>query len=274
MTVAPKIASPVTRRVYVTKTTSTSTVWPSSIPTALKDELLKLTLANELHGLNPKVLAGIANVESNFTPGLNGTGYGGYFGEGSRTTGKGTLTTSQLLTKSVTSFSLQAKHAASLLSLLGAGSTPVRSINSYVNGPNSSAGQSSNPATSSDASYVVSSILKPLATNSQTTVSLEAQWWQFLSPGADIATGISGGALAPKGTGVATQIPGLSGLAAVGRFFSWVGSGYGLGWPAVFSIVLGLGLIFIGLALLGFNPLMEIASKVEGEAPWRNLPVT
>lgn len=74
------------------------------------------------------------------------------------------------------------------------------------------------------------------------TATLSAQWWQFLSPGADIVTAASGGALAPAGQGVVTQLT----------------SGFMSGFTSFFTdwalraalVVFGLILVIVGLKAL------------------------
>lgn len=80
--------------------------------------------------------------------------------------------------------------------------------------------------------------------NEPGAANLAAQWWQYLSPGADIATVATGGALAPSGQGVATQLPGL---AEIGRFFE---DPIGTIWNAEKTLILRGFLILVGVILL------------------------
>lgn len=87
------------------------------------------------------------------------------------------------------------------------------------------------------------------------TATLTSQWWQFLSPGADIATGASGGALAPKGQGVMTGI--------LGGFFGDVEKYVIRGILVIFGAIL----IIVGLRALTDQGKEEIGIPVQSSNP-------
>lgn len=113
MPVAPPNAPGSAQKTNVTYTKG----WPKGTPTWQKKILIEMAKAGQLYTVPPQILAIWEPYQHNFTtmhPGINTSGYGGYFGLGvGKPYPQGTLTKTQLLTPSVTSFKNQAQILAS-----------------------------------------------------------------------------------------------------------------------------------------------------------------
>jgi hypothetical protein len=90
--------------------------WPTGIPPWEETDLTNLSQAGKLSGINPLILAGIAQEESGYEvkgAGFNPEGYGGYYGLGLGQYPAGSATKDELLTNSDASFQSQSILAAS-----------------------------------------------------------------------------------------------------------------------------------------------------------------
>lgn len=215
--------------------------WPTGEPSWQKTLLEEMAKGGTLGNVPPQIIAYLSKWESGYgVAGLaiNPKGYGGYLGEGSATYGKGTFTSAELTTASQASFKAQAEYAAS--SLTSYGHSLLGDLREYVTG------------TPAKASNEATSIVRTSGAASAQLANVQIPGWAFVAPGVYAATKATGGS--------------VSGVAAIGQFFTtvgtWLGSGFHIGWAAVASIVLGIVLIGIGLALLGFSPLEQLGKVV------------
>lgn len=224
--------------------------WPSGEPSWQQSILKKLAQTGNLHGIPPQVLAAISYYTSKYgATGLavNSAGHGGYFGEGSSTQGAGPFTTAQLTTAGAASFTTQAKYAAQILA--GYGHTLAGDLNTYASG---------NPTQSS----AFTKYIEDTVSGGNPSTLAVTIWGILTGPGAAIDTYTT----ATGGTGNAAG--GIFGsLGNISKFFAnldlWITNGFTLGWSSIFSILLGIGLIGIGAALLGLN-VLNPASIVKG----------
>jgi hypothetical protein len=116
----------------------TTSLAETGIPTWEAQQLAKLSAEGLLHGVPTLALASVAKNESGFEvagPGINSSGYGGYFGLGAGSAYPGgTPSSSLLLTNSPASFDTQAEIASSLIAAgaAKAGGSVVEGVN-YLN---------------------------------------------------------------------------------------------------------------------------------------------
>lgn len=116
--------------------------YPAGMPTWEQQELDSLASQNKLFGVNPLVLAGVAQNESGFEvkgAGINSIGDGGFFGLNDNSTysyeGSSFQTSSaELLTPGLGTFDQQAEAAASAIARLSAGRGLQAGLASYTGG--------------------------------------------------------------------------------------------------------------------------------------------
>ena len=118
--------------------------YPKEEPTWQTQQLDSLAAQNKLFGVNPLVLAGIASGESGYEvrgPGINSSGYGGFFGLGQHSSysfGGSTFqdTPAELMDPGSASFALQAQTAAAEVAhlLSGSGGNLQKALASYTGG--------------------------------------------------------------------------------------------------------------------------------------------
>lgn len=122
--------------------------FPSGEPPWQVADLNQLASDNQLSGINPTILAGIAQAESGFEvagAGINSGGYGGFYGLGQNSTyPAGQSTPTLLMDPSEKSFMAQSILAASSFSqdLAAANGSVARAETIYQDGPNSTGSSS------------------------------------------------------------------------------------------------------------------------------------
>ncbi len=219
-------------------------------------QLQSLSAQGLLHGVDPLALAAIAKNESGFEaagPGINSSGYGGYFGLGAGSAYPGgTPSSSLLLTNSPASFDTQAQIASSLVAKGAylAGGSEVQGVN-YLN-----LGKTSGPL-GADAS-IYSSYLNG------TAPQLEAVSGQMGGPGGNAATGTSAANPTTGGHSWAYQLDQVLNPSASNAGFLGIPGALGE-WGARLGLVaVGLILFLGGLAVIGVSSLLP---RVAGKLP-------
>lgn len=221
--------------------------WPTGTPSWQKAILDTLYSKGHLGTVPPQVLAWLSKWESDFGNsgvGINTSGFGGYFGLGTATMGKGVLNSSTLKSSAPGAYAEQAVVSASTLSSYG--HSLLQDLNEYVTG---------NPTVhSAEATSVVT-------TSGASNVKLAGFPYGGLSGLGSIANALHGF----KSTVLNTTGP-LAAFSDLAKVISvpihWFATGFGIGWPSVFSVLLGVGLVLIGLSMLGAGTVASVLGKV------------
>lgn len=225
--------------------------WPTGTPSWQKAILTTLYAKGHLGTVPPQVMAWLSKWESDFGTsgvGINTKGYGGYFGLGTATEGKGVLSSATLTSSTVGAYGEQAVVSASTLSSYG--HSLLQDLNEYVTG---------NPTGhSAEATSVVT-------TSGASDAKLAGFPYGGLSGLGSIANALGGFKTTELGK-AAGSIP--AAIADIAKVFTiplqWLVTGFGIGWPSVFSVVLGVGLVLIGLSMLGVGTVASVLGKVGG----------
>jgi hypothetical protein len=118
----------------------------SNLPAWQQLELVNLTQAGQLSGVDPNILAAMEQAEMNINlpPGVNSSGYGGYFGLGAGTSYPGghSVSSAQLTSATPSAYDAQAEAAAAeFASLLGShGGNVYAAETAYQGGSNEGVG--------------------------------------------------------------------------------------------------------------------------------------
>jgi hypothetical protein len=210
--------------------------WNPHVPSQYTQELQKLAQANQLSGLPPQILTYIMEAESG--PSYVGGGWngqaGGWFG---LEPADGTPV-SLLRDPSMTSFDTQAQVSAALfVKLLGENSNnAIAAENEY---------QTGHPSVAANGAGIFTSYLQQAGTT-------------LLTEGSGSFPGGTGTPSFPGESNVASA---LSGVDAIGAIFNDIGSGFGIGWKNVLTIIGGALLIIVGMFVLFHHQVGQAAES-------------
>ena len=223
--------------------------WPTGTPSWQKAILDTLYTKGHLGTVPPQVMAWLSKWESDFGNsgvGINTSGFGGYFGLGTATMGKGVLNSSTLKSSTPGAYAEQAVVSASTLSSYG--HSLLQDLNEYVAG---------NPtAHSAEATSVVT-------TSGASNAKLTGFPYGGLSGLGSIANALGGFKTTELGTAASSIPHAIEDIAKVFTIpLQWLVTGFGIGWPSVFSVLLGVGLVLIGLSMLGAGTVASVLGKV------------
>lgn len=218
------------------------------LPAAYVTELNALSSAGKLSGIPPQVLGFIMEAESG--PSYEGGGWngkaGGWFG---LEPGDGGITQAQITSQST--FDQQAEIAASIYAtgLQKANGNPIAAENYYQTGNLSSAANGAGIFES----YGLQSLAGALTSIAD-------------AGGATPANPAPGplGAIAGLATG-GTSVPNVNPLSTWDDIAGAIGSGFGIGWKAVLTIIIGGLLIIVGIYVI-FHKQVNQAAEVAAVA--------
>lgn len=218
------------------------------LPAAYVTELNALSSAGKLSGIPPQVLGFIMEAESG--PSYEGGGWngkaGGWFG---LEPGDGGITQAQITSQST--FDQQAEIAASIYAtgLQKANGNPIAAENYYQTGNLSSAANGAGIFES----YGLQNLAGALTSIADAGGAIPAN----PAPGPL-------GAIAGLATG-GTSVPNVNPLSTWDDIASAIGSGFGIGWKAVLTIIIGGLLIIVGLYVI-FHKQVGQAAEVAAVA--------